>query len=233
MMKLRQLFELQELDLEMAQCGNLISSIDNQLGDREELDDLYAKSETDKDRLNELRSNQGAEDLEAESIREKVREVEAKLYGGVITNLKELEAYQNEATFLRDHLKKLDDGLLETMVVLDEVQEKLQSQTDACKQGEEQWAKEQTELAQERQRQKETLTNLESRRQGLTSGVDPQELKLYENLRMSKGGLAIAKVERGLCRACRMSLPTHQLQRARAGREPVLCNSCGRILYVS
>ena len=61
-------------------------------------------------------------------------------------------------------------------------------------------------------------------------GVEPVELNRYEGLRRSKGGQAVAKVMRGLCQACRMSLPSQQLQRVRNGRQVVLCNNCGRIL---
>jgi predicted nucleic acid-binding Zn-ribbon protein len=40
-------------------------------------------------------------------------------------------------------------------------------------------------------------------------------------------------VERGLCRGCGVTLPSGDVQRARAGQELVRCNSCGRILYVA
>ena len=159
--------------------------------------------------------------------------MEGKLYGGSITNLRELEGYEKEASFLRGQLQERDDALLEMMMVLEEAQEKLQSLEDDCRQAKEGWHISQAALTQERKRLEEMLPTLEARRQGLVSYVSQQELKLYEALRLSKGGQAVAKVERGLCRGCRMALPTHQLQRARQGRETVLCNSCGRILYVS
>jgi predicted nucleic acid-binding Zn-ribbon protein len=58
-------------------------------------------------------------------------------------------------------------------------------------------------------------------------------LQRYEALRRTKGGLAVAKVVRGLCQACRMSLPTQLQQRVRNGRQTVLCSSCGRMLLLS
>ena len=67
-------------------------------------------------------------------------------------------------------------------------------------------------------------------RTSLAAVVEPMELSRYEGLRRSKGGQAVSRVMRGLCQACRMSLPSQQLQRVRNGRQVVLCNNCGRIL---
>ena len=71
-----------------------------------------------------------------------------------------------------------------------------------------------------------------AQRSQLAATVEPTELNRYESLRKTKGGRAVAKVERGLCQACRMSLPTQQLQRVRTGRQTVLCSSCGRMLFI-
>ena len=40
-----------------------------------------------------------------------------------------------------------------------------------------------------------------------------------------------ARVEQGICRGCRISLPTTDLQQARSGKL-VQCSSCGRILFL-
>ena len=233
MTTIRQLHELQELDVEIAQCQGIISSVESQLGDRSALDSLRTQLESWEEGLHELRLKQRSGTLNADSIREKVQDLEGKLFGGAITNQRELDSYEKEAAFLRGQLQELDDGLLEAMVALDEAEEKVRSLEEGSRQSEEDWRVKQPELAQERKGLEETLAALESRRQGMVARVGGQELKLYENLRLAKGGVAIARVERGMCRGCRMALPTHQLQRVRAGREPVQCGSCGRILYLS
>ena len=233
MTTVRQLYELQELDLEITQCSNRLSSIDSQMGERAELVALHDELETQRASQQHLRLQHSAQDLEVESLKEKLKGIEGRLYGGTVTNLRELEGFEREATFLRDQLKESDDKLLELMMGLEEAQGRLQALEDTSQRLEEEWRLNQAELAEERRGLEETLKSLESRRQGLTVGMAQQELKRYDDLRLSKGGVAIAKVERGLCRGCRMALPTHQLQRARAGRETVFCNSCGRILYVS
>ena len=231
-MTIRQLFELQQLDLEIGEAYNLVSSISSQLGDRATLDARREELEARSASLNELRAQHRSREMDAESKREKVEALEGRIYGGSVTNIRELEGYHTEAGFLRTQLKELDDMALETMMVLEEVQEGVRSLEENCRQAEEDWRLKQQELSQEKAALEESLLNLEIRREERVSRVGQPELKLYETLRKSKGGVALARVERGLCRGCRMALPTHQLQRARSGQEPVLCGSCGRILFV-
>ena len=232
MTTIRQLFELQQLDLEIGECYKLISSISNQLGDRATLDAQLEELEARSASLNQLRTQHRSQELDAESKREKVQDLEARIYGGSITNIRELEGYHTEAGFLRTQLKELDDRVLETLIVLEEAQEGVRSLEESCRQGEEDWRLNQQDLSQEKAGLEEKLLSLEIRREELVSRVGQEELKLYEALRKSKGGVALARVERGLCRGCRMALPTHQLQRARVAQQPVLCGSCGRILFV-
>ena len=233
MTTIRQLYELQELDLEIAQHHERVSSIDSELGDRGFLDALSQETEIHKASFSQYQLQQKTRELDAESVRVKLREVDGKLYGGSVSNTRELKGLEKEGAHLRGQLSELEEQLLEMMVSMDEAGQKFRSLEGRYVEEEARWKRSQAELAEERKALEATLGNLEGRRQEMASKVGREELQLYESLRVSRAGQAVARVERGLCRGCRMSLPTHQLQRARMGREPVRCNSCGRILYVS
>ena len=73
MTTIRQLYDIQEVDLEIAQCHSLILSIDGQLGDRVALDATHRGLETQRARGHELRLQRRTRELDAESIREKVQ----------------------------------------------------------------------------------------------------------------------------------------------------------------
>jgi predicted nucleic acid-binding Zn-ribbon protein len=60
--------------------------------------------------------------------------------------------------------------------------------------------------------------------------MDPRTLSLYEGLRSTRQGRGVALMERGACQGCRITLPTHLVQRLRAGGQLVQCPSCERIL---
>ena len=197
------------------------------------MDAIFQNTEIQRASFTEYQLEHKTRELDAESVRVKLREVEGKLYGGSVSNTRELKGLEKEGDHLRGQLSELDEQLIEMMVSVDDAGQKLRSLEGRYVEGKAAWKRSQAELAEERKGLEATLGNLEGRRQEMASKVGREELQLYESLRASRAGQAVARVERGLCRGCRMSLPTHQLQRARMGREPVRCNSCGRILYVS
>ena len=183
--------------------------------------------------MQDLLRQQHCYELDSEAVRQRVQETQQKLYGGTVTNLRELEALEKELAGLKAELQHREEGLLETMMALDEGQARVRGLEGGYDDSQRLWQGRQVELAEEKGQLEANLAELEARRSDWAATLGQRELGLYESLRASRGGLAVARVERGLCRGCRMALPTHQLQQARMGKEPVQCDNCGRILYVS
>ena len=88
------------------------------------------------------------------------------------------------------------------------------------------------DLTEEKDRLEFELLELWEKRDGKAAEVDGAPKGLYESLRKSLGGLAVATIGRGMCNNCRLSLPMNVVQKARAGRELSQCPSCTRILWV-
>ncbi len=93
------------------------------------------------------------------------------------------------------------------------------------------WQGQQQQLSADLEQLKTVLSNLQDKRQLLTADIDPQTIEVYQALKKQKG-IAVARVEQGICRGCRISLPVAELQRARSG-SLVRCSSCGRILFLA
>ncbi len=75
------------------------------------------------------------------------------------------------------------------------------------------------------------LAALENKRREILNSVDRDTLSVYEGIR-SRKGQAVVKVEQGRCLGCRVSLSISELHHVR-GNAIVLCDNCGRILYLS
>ncbi|GAI49272.1 unnamed protein product, partial [marine sediment metagenome] len=86
------------------------------------------------------------------------------------------------------------------------------------------WHSQQQQLSTNMEQLKTTLSDLKHKRQLLSVKIDPQAIEFYQELKKQKGR-AVAKVEQGICRGCRILLPTTELQRARSD-SLVQCNSC-------
>ena len=65
----------------------------------------------------------------AQAQREKIEQTENSLYGGAVSNPKELQDLQMEAESLKRHLQTLEDRLLEVLLEQEELQEQRQSMT--------------------------------------------------------------------------------------------------------
>ena len=179
-------------------------------------------------RLADLDKQQRDMEWETEGLRNKIAQLNDKLYGGKVKNPKELLGFEQEAEILKASLRQKEDHLLDLMADIEEKQDKVKSDTKRLKQLEKEWQKTQEELGQKRAEIEDELSHLNQERQALTSGIEPKSLELYEVLR-SRKGLAIVRVEQGRCQGCRLNLPVSEWQRVRTGAL-VQCSSCGRIL---
>jgi len=225
------LHDLQEFDTRFSQATKRLISIESALGNRNPLKSREDAASHAQATLKDLRGQHRDTELAADSLRSKIQELEAKLYGGSVKSPRELQDMDQESKMLRGQLQALEDKLLETIASVEEAQEKAEEADGELKQAEAQWQREQKQLVQEKAERQGELIELKSKRQQVAQQVGPKEIQLYQRLLISKGGQAVSQVERGMCRTCHVVQPTHVLQRARAGREPALCNNCGRILF--
>jgi hypothetical protein len=72
---------------------------------------------------------------------------------------------------------------------------------------------------------------LQVKRQRSITELPWADLQVYERLRRSKGGVAVAAVRGGLCEGCHVDVPATVMRQARSGTEITTCPTCGRILY--
>ena len=233
MSKGRQLYELQEVDLEIEAKREALSNVQSRLGQSHALDEARANLATQKNCVDELNASQRAGEWEVEDLRTKVAGIEQKLYGGTVKNPKELASLQEQAEHLKKRRREEEDKVLDIMTEMDAAQANLAMISQKVKSLKKSWKEEQAELSREQDRLSTNLANLEQKRKDLGSRIDEASLRLYEELRTKKQGRAVAKVEQGMCQGCRIVLPVRELQRARASQELVQCGNCERILYVS
>ena len=169
MTTLKQLYDLQELDLGTAECRDRIKAIERRVGDRSEIEELARRQEVLKASIGSLTVRQRSESLEAETLRAKIDAVEARLYSGNIKSVREMDGFQKEASFLREQLKVLDERVLESMVALDEAQRSIGELESTSVESEERWQAEQADLGRELEDRRANLLALEGRRDALAA----------------------------------------------------------------
>jgi predicted nucleic acid-binding Zn-ribbon protein len=225
-----QLYELQEIDLEIAEEERKLEQVSSRLGKDDVVVAASAKVDAEKEKLKELQHRQHTLEWEIDDLSSKIKDTDAQLYGGSIKNPKELSGLQHEIELWkakREGLETQDLDIMEKIEALEKGIVALNRELEDIKEG---WQREQEELEKEKAALENSLNDLKRRRQALASEVEARILTLYEGLRKNKG-LAVARVEQGICRGCRISLPSSELQQVRSNAL-VQCSSCNRILYL-
>jgi len=227
----RQLYQLQELDTRIEQEEQSLTVKTGQVGKREALDDAESRLAAAQQRLKELSKQRRDAESELDDVTSKIADAEKQLYGGRITNPKELSGLQHEINTMKSHSDQLETAALEIIDQFENGERSVADQSRDYKKLEDEWLLRQKQLGEEIEQLNASLADLNEKRRQLTGQIDTSAVTLYEKIRQQKKQ-AVAKVEQGICRACRISLSASVLQKARSG-QPVLCGSCGRILFIS
>ena len=229
----KQLYILQELDLALERLQEVKTEAEEELSSGLSIDHVETAFQEEEERLLEVQSQHNLQQLEVGTLRERSTRLEAQLYSGEISNPRDLESLEQEVNQVRGLLEQQDAELLELSVQAEESRNRRDSLEREISDSRAAWEARQAELEGQVESWKSEVETVSTQRKDLADTLDPSAVQRYEGLRRAKRGLAVAKVERGLCQACRMALPTQQQQRVRIGRQTVLCSSCGRILILS
>jgi predicted nucleic acid-binding Zn-ribbon protein len=227
----KQLYQLQELDIETEQTEQTLNLKTGQLGKREELDNAQGRLSSERQHLEELKHRHHDAEWEVDDLLNKITAAEKQLYGGRITNSKELSSLQHEFNTMKSMSDQLENKALEIIEQVEMAEKTVASASSEYQKLEDEWHEQQRQLTEDIELLKKTLADLKQRRQQLVEQIESPAVELYEKIRQQKKQ-AVAKVEQGICRACRISLSVNVLQKARSG-QPVQCGTCGRILFIS
>ncbi len=133
---------------------------------------------------------------------------------------------------MRADLGALEERALEAIDATDRQRAEVERLRRELADMEARWRDEQAALRNEQAQLTQAVAELLDRRATIAQEVSPATLARYDELRKSRRGLAVARVDRNTCLGCRTTVATAQVQTARHG-DLAFCSSCGRILYVA
>ncbi len=233
MSKAKQLYDLQEVDLDIEQKMQALEQVKSQLGRDDDLVAARASLDDAKRRLGELEHRQRAGEWDVSDLAAKIAAIEKKLYGGSVTNPRELMGFEQDLKLLKTQKGEQEDRLLGIMLEVEAAQQHVKQKSEEVSVVEQRWKEKQQKLSQEEEELEAQLAELEEKRKLIVEQIDSATLKLYEEIRLARQGRAVSRVVQGRCQGCRISLSISDQQRARMGNELARCSNCGRILYLS
>ncbi len=225
-----QLIDLQHLDLEFEQLNKQAESLRAAVTDDHEVRGLTSLHNATVQRVkdHQLRSRELEREIDADLA--KIKSEEAKLYSTNIKTSKDADAVQKEIAYRKSRQREHEDLVLVEMEELerhtadrDRIATELASATAKHAKNVGEWSGHLSEI-------EAKIQTLHADREKRVGAISPEAFRQYERLRERKGGIAIAQLQGSMCGACRMTIPLNQIQKARLGM--LLCDNCGRILYV-
>ncbi|HLF28645.1 MAG TPA: hypothetical protein VJG32_20115 [Anaerolineae bacterium] len=232
MRRAARLLELQKIDLALDAARKRAQAIETLLTESSALRAARLAAERVRDRLTQLRTRSKDLELQSETLDNKIKTVEERLYSGVVKNHKELSDLQRDGAALRRHKGELDDTLLGVMegveqaeLEYDEVQAEL-ARVEAA------WQTDQAALVVERSHLLEQIEGLTSEQSARRAARAPADLALYDRLRAQRHGHAVARLDEGMCGACGVEPSASKLAHLQRDDELLTCGNCERILVI-
>jgi predicted nucleic acid-binding Zn-ribbon protein len=236
--ELEQLLQVQEHDTVIDQLRHRRSS----LPEREQLQQLEARQaevtatlDTVRQQRDQIVRRQTELEGELQALEARLVELDGKLYGGVITASRELQAMAAEVESLKKRRSSLEDHTLEAMDEREPLDGEVGRLEGLLADGEAeseklQYAILEAEEGLEAEERRETEV-----RNTLAATLPATLTEQYERIRARNGGIGAARLVGSSCSGCHLSLPAVEVDRLKkaAADAIVLCDQCGRILVRS
>ncbi len=225
------LYHLQRIDSQLDGHHRRIREIQTILEDDQIVKSARAQTDSAQSQLNEAQKQLRSDRAIVQDQRAKIEDSDKRLYSGTITNPKELEDIQDEVAALKRYLDVLEERQLEAMLVVDEAEDNLNIAQEQLDQALADAESRNASLLKEKSEIDGLLASLEIQRQEQANLVEAEDLRLYEDIRPKRAGVAVAKVQDRTCGACGSTLASAFYQQARSPSKITLCDTCERILY--
>ncbi len=227
------LAELQRIDSRMDELREREAN----LPERERYNDLKKELQVVKNILSEKQKllmdeerKQKKLEGELELLSLKMEGEEKKLYSGVVKSPRELASIQREVNVLQRRKDEMETELLEQLDVVeglasevDELSRRVASLEQVTKEAEEAYHKVVDEI-------KGEFKELGLKREETIPQISQNLLALYDEIRGEKHGLAVVRIEEGICQGCYVELPAEEVDKMLRSDKLWLCPHCRRIL---
>ena len=229
------LLELQEVDVRIDELRARLEDLAAGGPLREPEEELRKTEAALKRRTAELQRAEleaRRQEAEARQLRAERERLEKRLYGGEISNVKEMEKMQERMRHLAETADRHETAAIEAMEKVEQlapVVERLRARRERL-QGI--IARRRAEIETESKELRQQLEVLEQRSAQARARVPRELLEPYDFHRARRHGAVVAPVEGDRCAGCGVTLSVALLSRVRKQSRLETCENCGRLLVL-
>jgi len=226
------LYRLQRAELERADCARKLAQVKTGLQDNSQVDAAAAAAQGKHATLTKAQTGVRELELEAQSLKAKLKSTEERMFSGKVSNPKELTGLQGENESLKRRLAKLEDHLLEAMIQLEDAEAEHGRAAAILAATTSQRQAQVSDLTGEQAQLEQRISELETAISQTRASLAAEDMSLYEHMSRRKGGRPVALLIRGnVCGACGVVVPLAAAQQARDRQAVAFCPSCERVLH--
>jgi predicted nucleic acid-binding Zn-ribbon protein len=227
------LHRLQQIDRQIDQAHSQLENIRQTLANDAELRGALNQHESAQSAHHNAHHEMKNAEAEVEAQKIKIEQAESSLYGGKVQNPKELQDLQKDIASLKKHLGTLEERQLEAMMKVESAESDLQKAKTNLELIQARLGNEHKKLLTDQAALTVKLEQFSEEREAALAPIDNGLLKIYDNLRQQKRGVAIAEVIDSACASCGATITAALQQAARSQKQLANCPSCGRILFAN
>lgn len=231
-----------ELLWHLQECDTSIAELEKQLKE----DPLIAESKAsedrfrrEKERLEEIGEDIKArqkeikrQELNLQSATDEIKNLKTRLYGGEVSNVRELEMMEKRLTSVEKNKDALENKILELIEELETVEKTRESgkmMVADCKKIMESRRSDLKERMAEIER---NIAELKTERKGLLEKIDDFYLERYRIVCQRPDKKGMARVVDNICEGCRVFISSAQRGNLYNPQSLVYCENCGRLLVM-
>lgn len=224
------LHALQEVDLSLDAARRRVREINGLLTESAELRAARQNVETIRAQLAKLGTRRKDLELESQTLDEKIKNVEDRMYSGEVKNPKELSDLQLDAASLRRRMGALDEQQLELLIEIERIETDGKQADHTLAQVRAEWESSQSDLLAEHRQLSAQIELLGTQRDERRSAVRAEDLEIYDQLRPIKKGHVVTVLTEGTCGVCGNTPSTSTARMVQRNESIVTCSTCGRVL---
>ncbi|HXX37547.1 MAG TPA: C4-type zinc ribbon domain-containing protein [bacterium] len=225
------LWAVLQVDVRLSDARARLAALDDGTALRAATEESRATAAATALRLRQALATLRDQELQLQTTEAKQKKARDDLYGGRISNPKELTALEEEIGAFaraRDHLEDQILGLFDQVEALR--REDAEARTSLASL-EQRLAAHLAEFEAARGRIAGEITAFLAERANRAAAVEPRLLRKYEGIASQEGGVGMVAILGGFCGGCRNTVPPQFVSRIRDG-QVMTCERCHRILYL-
>jgi predicted nucleic acid-binding Zn-ribbon protein len=221
---------MQELDKEIKETSLFLGKVPAKLEAIEtkilDSDKIIAQAQ---DHLSQNQKKRRDLEGEIQDLKQKMTKYKSQL-NNVKTNL-EYSSLLKEIADVQKKVDGLEEMVIGEMLEADELEEEIKTAKVKAAEIKDTFAKEKTDILQQKKDKEEALKELNAQRKALVSEIPEDQMKKYSEIAKNRDGVVLSPVNDEFCAVCYMRVRPQMLNELKAENQIILCENCGRILY--